>query len=357
MSNALGCLPMFLDRWGPQYEAREQRIFKNHIRLGYACINMNLRENKTYSKDFPKGVCVNRSCIAKTFRSKGKAHAMELAQQNLEAVIEILHWNAFQPRPIQFYRLSSDMFPHLTNPEFCKSKGVDDLAYDLAAFQSYFDRIGDLADRTQARITFHPGPYNQVGSPHREVFEKTKKELNMHASILDRCHRDLNSVMVVHGGGVYNNKALTKERWIQQFRLLPSSVQERLVIENCEHAYHIFDVMEIAEAVQRPVVFDTHHYNCYNIQLKAVHKDPLDPPSSFLDEVVKGWTNLGLRPKFHVSDQAPKKRLGAHADYVRSIPSYLFDIAEKYKGIDIMIEAKQKERAVQYLQKKYKAYS
>jgi hypothetical protein len=30
--------------------------------------------------------------------------------------------------------------------------------------------------------------------------------------------------MVVHGGGIYGDKLLTKERWCNQFKLLPKNV-------------------------------------------------------------------------------------------------------------------------------------
>jgi UV DNA damage endonuclease len=361
-------VPDILTRFGKHFEQERKEIFKNNIRLGYACINMTLRNQKT--SDFPKGICVNRSCIAKTFETKGKAHAIDLVKLNLEAVIRIIEWNFEQTPFIQLYRLSSDMFPHLTNPKFCQG---EDYAYSLTQFTEYFNRIGEVADKCETRITFHPGPYNQVGTPSSEVFAKTKKELRYHAEVLDLCHRDLNSVMVVHGGGTYCNKEKIKKRWVKQFKHLTESAQRRIVIENCERAYHYRDVLDLAHQVGRPVVFDTHHHNCYNIimsdNIKCIegsksenlenikNKDYLPHPSIFLPEIVKTWTDLELRPKFHVSEQNPDKKIGAHSDYVEKIPHYLFDIAKNKKlcpdGIDIMIEAKQKEKAVLKLYKKY----
>lgn len=343
-------IPNILTTFSECFQSERNNIFKRYIRLGYACINMTLRKEKT--SEFPKGICVNRSCVAKTFETKGKEYAIELAKLNLNAVIRILEWNNKQEKPIRLYRMSSDMFPHLTNPKFCHKK--DEYAYSLSQFQEYFDKIGELADHTCTRITFHPGPYNQVGTPHENVFMKTIKELRYHAEVLDRCNRDLNSVMVVHGGGTYGDKSKTKKRWIHQFKQMPKSVQQRIVIENCERAYHYRDVLDIAHAVGRPVIFDTHHHDCYNIMLDTKNQERLSHPKTFLSEIVGLWKELHLRPKFHISEQHPEKRLGAHSDYVSSIPSYLFDIAREAKGIDIMVEAKQKELAVLKLQNKYK---
>ena len=49
-----------------------------------------------------------------------------------------------------------------------------------------------------------------------------------------RMNLDKNSVIVIHGGGVYGDKMVTIERWCKQFYDLPQNVQQRLVIENCE---------------------------------------------------------------------------------------------------------------------------
>jgi UV DNA damage repair endonuclease len=50
------------------------------------------------------------------------------------------------------------------------------------------------------------------------VFEKTAADLAMHADLLDGMGTDPNeSVLCVHGGGVYGDKSGTIERWIRQF--------------------------------------------------------------------------------------------------------------------------------------------
>jgi len=47
------------------------------------------------------------------------------------------------------------------------------------------------------------------------------------------------SVMVVHGGGLYGDKEKTKKRWAEQYFKLPENIQKRLVIENCERCFNI----------------------------------------------------------------------------------------------------------------------
>ena len=126
-------------------------------RLGYACINTVIQEDVNVPKK--SRYCVNRSCIAKTFREKGVDYAIQLAKSNLEAVLKVLEWN--ERNSIRLYRMSSDMFPHITNPEFIPPK--QKYAYPLDPFQDLFDKIGKYAKKHKHRLTFHPGQFNQMG--------------------------------------------------------------------------------------------------------------------------------------------------------------------------------------------------
>ena len=161
---------------------------------------------------------------------------------------------------------------------------------------------------------------------------------------------DKNGVMVVHGGGVYGDKEKTKERWCEQFQLLPKNVRKRLVLENCEKCFSVRDCLDIAQKINIPMVFDTHHYECYSI----LHPDETqEPPEDYIEEILETWKKRNIKPKFHVSEQGAGK-CGHHSDYIEVIPEYLLEIPEKYGvHIDIMIEAKAKEKAIFKLYKKY----
>lgn len=314
--------------------------FQCQLSLGYACINTVLQE-QNIKKD---RISVNKSCVAKTFKEKGKNYAIELAKNNLKSVCKILEWN--ERHGIYLYRLSSDMFPHITNSEFIEDGNK--YAYSLDNFATEFKNINDCAKKYKQRLTFHPGQFNQVGAKDRNVFEKTVRDLSFHADVLDYIGCDKNSVMVVHGGGTYGNKQETMERWISQFYEMPGNVRNRLVIENCERQYNPMDMLYLSSKIDRPVVFDTHHHDCFS---KVVENLP--DPSTFIDQIVKTWTKHSITPKFHISEQAPDKRIGAHSDYVEKIPDYLLSLVDSGRKIDLMIEAKAKEQAVLYLYDKY----
>ena len=66
----------------------------------------------------------------------------------------------------------------------------------------------------------HPGQYNVVGTPTKSAFEKTIMDLSYQASVLDLMEMGDDSVMVVHGGGLYGDKEATKKRWCEQFKTI-----------------------------------------------------------------------------------------------------------------------------------------
>ena len=128
------------------------------MNYGYACINMTLSEVPK-----SKRITTNRSMIKRTFKEKGIKYASELALQNVKDLAEILKWN--QKRKIKFYRMSSDIFPWMSEYEFRDLPDFDEIKEHLKS-------IGDYATQKGHRLTFHPGPYNCMASPNYKVVEK-----------------------------------------------------------------------------------------------------------------------------------------------------------------------------------------
>lgn len=102
-------------------------------------------------------------------------------------------------------------------------------------------------------------------------------------------------------------------------------------------------MLPICEALDIPLVLDFHHYDIY---------PDGQPVENILMRALNIWDFRGITPKFHLSDQKPGARTGAHADYVEEIPPILFETA-KDTPLDIMIEAKHKENSVFWLMNKY----
>ena len=117
-----------------------------------------------------------------------------------------------------------------------------------------------------------------------------------------------------------------------------------------EKNFNIIDCLEISEETGVPVVFDTHHYACYN-QLHP--EDQIESPRNLVPLILETWKRRGIKPKFHISEQGTG-RCGHHSDYIDTIPGYLLEIPARFGvKIDIMVEAKMKEQALFRLQRKY----
>lgn len=319
---------------------------KNKIQFGLCCINNHLRNRGKISKRGEKvtdkknwldtEIFNNRTCIRDTFSVE---KAKGLALQNVRDLIPMLEWN--EKHGIKHFRLSSDMFPHYTDPETQK--------YDMEFADFDLKAAGDLANSLGHRLTMHPGQFCQIGTPNRAVFEKTIEDLSMHAEILDRMGMSDESILCIHGGGVYGDKEGTMRRWCDQFDEMPTSVKRRIAIENCEKCYSAEDCLELAEACKIPVIFDSHHYNCYCHYNKDAEQLPAE---ELMERVVQSWKHRN--PVMHVSDQRETGPVGAHHDYVKAIPGYMLEIPYNFGcKLDIEIEAKAKEAAVLKLRDQY----
>ena len=159
------------------------------IQLGLCCLNTILRKQK------PTVFC-SRKMIIRSIQEKGIDVLKQKIIQNLKDAISMIYWN--EQHGIKVMRLSSEMFPHKSNPK------VEDYDFDFAI--SLMKEIGKTAKKLNHRLTFHPGQYNVVGTPNKKSFLHTINDLKYHADVLDYMGLDQNSVMVVHGGGVYGDK-------------------------------------------------------------------------------------------------------------------------------------------------------
>ena len=114
----------------------------------------------------------------------------------------MIMWN--EMHGIRVFRLSSEMFPHKSNPR------VEDYDFDFA--KELLEKIGKLARYFGHRLTFHPGQYNVVGAINEKAFKQTINDLLYHATVLDLMGMGDDSVMVVHGGGLSDVASIAIQR-------------------------------------------------------------------------------------------------------------------------------------------------
>lgn len=300
------------------------------MKLGYCCINLSLNQNSKIK------VSTNRSLIKRTFSME---KASELARQNVKDLKTILEWNV--KNSIFSYRISSEMFPRIseTNYEIESLLDAKEIIKDL-------QDIGKFIKQNDIQISFHPGPFNCLGSPNPQVIEKTIIDLECHNKICNLIGSDLWFPINFHVGGSYGQKyEETSERFCNNFQKLSKSLRERVVIENDDKAngwscHRLFEL--IHKKIDIPITLDLHH--------SIFSKSPDVSIEEEFELVSPTWKN---KPQMlHYSESANKlKDIPKHSDYLeKDLPDWL----KQKSNIFIELECKAKDLALLKWRKKFK---
>lgn len=300
------------------------------MNLGYACINMELSERK------PK-ISSNRGMIKRTFKAKGKDYASQLALQNCKDLVEIIEWN--NKNNIKCFRISSCLFPWSSEYNLEELPDYEDICNQLLI-------AGNTAKSGGQRLSFHPGPFNILTSSKENVVENTIKDLTTHGQIFDimEMPRSRYAKINIHIGASYGDRESAMKRWLVNYEKLPDSVTSRLTVENDDKeslftTEHLFN--GVCKHSNVPIVFDYHHHRCHNGGM---------PQKEAFEMAISTWGDV--RPTLHYSESAQRERgkgvqFRAHSDYI-------YDMIDPYdKEIDIIVEAKAKERALFKYWRKY----
>lgn len=333
-------------------------------RLGYACLCTYLRfsnppvfssrtcriasilENRHPLRDpnEPPHATKNRPDREKPADIKrGQAFVESLGIANAKDIVKMLRWN--DKYGIKFFRLSSEMFPFASHPEY---------GYKLAPFVSKeLAEAGKLAAELGHRLTTHPGQYTQLGSPRKPVIENAIRDLDYHAELLSLLklppQQDRDAVMILHLGGVFGDKAATLDRFRENYKKLPQGVKDRLVLENDDVSWSVHDLLPLCEELNIPMVLDFHHNNIIfdSDQIREGTKDIID----LFPRILATWKRKSITPKMHYSEPTPSAITGRqrrkHNPRVATLPPCPPDM-------DLMIEAKDKEQAVFELMRTFK---
>ena len=293
--------------------------------IGYCCIPMGCNVGKKKKEH----ITVNRGMVRKTFDAKGLPYVSELVIENLKDTLKVLDYNLSVG--IYIYRLSSDSFPWMSEYEF------SDLP-NFKLIQILMTQIGDKAKENGIRLSYHPGPFNVISSQNDSVVEKTIKELNKHAELMD-----LMGLCQSHYYPINRHINITKptceeaaQRFVERFPMLSESCRKRLTVEN-DDSPNQYSVKMLYDTVHTkigiPIVFDQHHFN-------------YGPQDQTMEEALKlacsTWGDV--RPMTHMSspktleDNSGKQT--AHADYIYE------EIKTFGLEFDTEIEAKAKDLAV-----------
>lgn len=293
----------------------------NKVNYGYCCINLSLKDEK---------ITTNRSMIKRTFEERGIEYASELALQNVRDLVEIVKWN--EQNGIKLYRMSSDMFPWMSEYELSDLPDYDKICNILKG-------LGTLVESYGQRLTFHPGPFDVLASPNQSVVEKTIKDLNKHGEIMDLIGlpRTHHAAINVHVNTTNGGKEACLDRFIAAFDMLDDSVKTRLVVENDDKGaqYAVEDLYRLYLERGIPTTFDYHHHWCHPGKLSQ--EEAINMAAMTWPEGVRQLCHFSSAKSIY-EDESVMDR--AHADYIYEyIDPYGLDL-------DVELEAKAKDLAV-----------
>ncbi|SMB79352.1 UV-damage endonuclease [Desulfonispora thiosulfatigenes DSM 11270] len=278
--------------------------------IGYACLTMGVLNTD------------QKNCLLKNATTDKLS---ELIKHNLTSLENIIEYNI--KNKIKLFRISSDIIPF-------GSSMANTLSW-WEEFAPHFKRIGEKIKSNGIRVSMHPGQYTVLNSPSEEVVERAIADLNYHARVLDSLDMDASSKIILHIGGVYNDKKLATERFISNYRLLEDNVKQRLVIENDDKSYTIEEVLNIGNKLKIPVIYDNLHNAINSPEL-------IETDSYWIRECNKTWQEKDGKQKIHYSQQDPLKKAGSHSKTIRIIEFLQFYTNLEDKDIDIMLEVKDK---------------
>jgi len=293
--------------------------------VGYCCISLGINEGLK-KKD---QITVNRSMVKKTFETKGLSYVSELVVLNLKDTIKLFQYNI--KNGIKVYRMSSDSFPWMSNYKFSELP-------DFNIISNLLSEIGNIIKENKLRVSYHPGPFNVLGSEKESVVLKTIDELDKHSELMDLMGLEKTTYypINIHLNVTTPTHQEAAERFCKNFERLSESTKLRLTIENDDKPsqYSVKMLYDLVYSqIGIPIVVDSLHYSC--------HSDNM----SWEDTLELGLSTWKTKPLCHHSSSKKIYEdnsviLSSHADFLyESFDSCGFEL-------DIELECKQKDIAV-----------
>lgn len=249
---------------------------------------------------------------------------------------------------IGMYRLSPDLAPYVTHPDLPQFHGqIEACAVELA-------EAGRLAKAADIRLSFHPGQHVVLNAADPALAGRSAAEVTALARILDSMGLAAEAVVVTHLGGVYEDAAAARERFVRAFEGLPEAARRRLALENDDVRFSVADILWVHQRTGVPLVFDYLHHRLNNPDARPVR--------AALAACLATWP-AGVRPKIHFSSPRTEWRVAErgdadtpllrqsrwmhHSDYVN--PFEFIDFLRGAAGLpafDVMLEARGRDLAV-----------
>ncbi|MCT4604546.1 MAG: UV DNA damage repair endonuclease UvsE [Marinisporobacter sp.] len=287
-------------------------------RIGYACINLHLK---------PRGF---KTCRLNSVYKYGINYLRDKIMNNLLLTKDILKWNI--KNEIFMYRVTSGLLPLVTHPDILKD--FKWRWYEDEEMHVHMQDIQEIVKKNNIRLSMHPDQFTVLNSLNESVVKSSVAYLQYHYKILKKLG---GSDIIIHTGGVYQDKKESIKRFIQNFYGLDQNIQNMLRLENDHASYNVDEVLYISSQTGLPMILDIHHHTC-NHERNLNEEDMI--------KINDTWKNTGFIPKMHISSGKMSINDKRHHDHIRREDLKKLVTLIGKLDIDLMVEAKKKDRAV-----------
>ena len=275
------------------------------MKIGYSCspLTINARTDKRV--------------VSKNFSNED---FIEVLRENLINLKLILTHNI--EHDIHLFRISSNILDN--SPLYNASTDWTSILADEIA------QISNLIKNNDIRVTMFPQKYTLLNSPNSKVIEKSIAFIKEHTKFMKALKLDTSHKIILEIGGIYTNKKLSIEKFINTYNSLSKDIKDRLVLTNDLKNYNYEDVLTICKKTSAPMLLNT-------LYDKASNENKLTLLEK-LEFISQTWKNTCGKMIVHYSQQNHSKKKGEQSDTIFTDKFIAFYNTIQNFDVDITLE-------------------
>lgn len=209
----------------------------------------------------------------------------DVMKHNIESTRLLVKRVGEQVEALRMVRLSSDILPCYTEPNFKYFWRQPDV---MQYAEKHFAEVGRIARERNVRLSFHPGQFTVLASENNDIVKQSIAEFEYHADMarLMGYGKNFQDFKInVHISGRRGPSGIR-----EIYGKLSPEARNCITIENEEISYGLDDCLTISDIV--PIVLDIHHH-------WIREGEYISPDDARIKKVIDSWR--GVRPACHYS--------------------------------------------------------
>ena len=241
-----------------------------------------------------------RAWVNRQTRAVAEEKLWSIVKNNIEVTRKLVTRVAALPPPLRMVRLSSDILPLYTEPDWSYFYKQNDV---LAYMERHFAPIGAHAREHDVKLSMHPGQFCCIVSENPGIVQNSLAELEYHADMMRWMGYGtslLDAKINIHLSG-----KLGVAGFDTAWHRMSPELRNMLTLENDEFQSGLDVVLQLRHRVG--IVLDVHHHWISTGEY-------IEASDSRIQMVVESWGRDGIdrRPTFHYS-QSTESLLGGHS--------------------------------------------